>query len=367
MIRFRTWLCAATAAFGLTLGYGAQAQTNITIKLPSGSSCSFNGSTLDCSGGSSGAASCSISGKSSAVTGDTVTLTGSCVTATGAADTMTWGGCGQASGSTCTLTSSATITLTGGAGGSASKTVSFGAASCSISPNGAIVQSGTSQTFSANCNFTPTSYSWTGACTGSSATCTVSPTVAGTVNLTASNGASSASASTDFSISTGGSSGIPSKCTDGKGSVTGPTINDFSGRAQTVKMSNSQVAVIPIVVPQGVSKFTVQLTEYGDATDRTPRNVWLSKNACSVSSTAYPSFGQSYAEGMIGSNLKGAASWNFSIGSSSSIFYDPLLGQILPSVRAGETWYMMVEWVSGRSGGCTATSCQLQYTASSLN
>jgi hypothetical protein len=116
-----------------------------------------------------------------------------------------------------------------------------------------------------------------------------------------------------------------------------------------------------------MSKFTVQLTEWGDSTDRTPRNVWLSKNACSVSSTAYPAFGQSYSEGMIGSNLKGAASWNFSVGSSSSIYYDPLLGQILPSVRAGETWYLMVEWVDGRSGGCTTATCQLQYTASPLN
>jgi hypothetical protein len=368
MIRFRTLLCAASAACGLTLGFGVQAQTQITLSLPTGTSCTFANNTLNCTGSGAGVASCSINGQTTAVIGDTVTLTGSCVTASGAPDTGAWTGCGTSTASTCTITSSATVTLAGSAGGSKSKTVTFGAATCSISPQNPTVITGNSQTFSASCNFTPTTYSWTG-CTSSQASCTLTPAAGGAVGVTASNGTSTASASTNYTVGTGAGAGVPTKCDDGDSSVSASAITQINGLPIKVSITNSQTAVFPIVVPAGVSKFTVPLVQTGDGSDRVPKSVWISKRPCftppASAAAASPLAGTTLAEGLIGYKVT-TASWNFFVGSTSNVFYGG--GFININVMPGDTWYMMVEWYSAKGGGCLSSSgCNVTVTPSLLN
>ena len=100
MIRFRTLLCAASAAFGLTLGYTASAAT-LTVDIPACASYTLSGNTITCNTGSPGAPSCSISGASTGTVGTPVTLNGTCGTDTA----LAWTGCAP-SGSSCSVSSS---------------------------------------------------------------------------------------------------------------------------------------------------------------------------------------------------------------------------------------------------------------------
>ena len=126
MIRFRTLLCAASAAFGLTLGYTASAAT-MTVDIPACASYSFSNNTLTCNTGSPGAPSCSISGPSTGTVGTAVTLTGTCGTDTA----LAWTGCSsQPSAASCSVSStsagSVVVSLNGSAGTTGTqKTVTF--------------------------------------------------------------------------------------------------------------------------------------------------------------------------------------------------------------------------------------------------
>jgi hypothetical protein len=125
MIRFRTLLCAASAAFGLTLGYTASAAT-LTVDIPACASYTLSGNTITCNTGSPGAPSCSISGASTGTVGTPVTLNGTCGTDTA----LAWTGCAP-SGSSCSVSSSqagpVVVSLNGGSAGTsgAQKTVTF--------------------------------------------------------------------------------------------------------------------------------------------------------------------------------------------------------------------------------------------------
>ena len=132
MIRFRTLLCAASAACGITLGFGAQAQTNLIISLPSSVTCSGSFPNITCtdSGGGPVTPVCSITGGAAGGTlGTPLNLNGSC----GSATPLAWGGCTSANGSTCTLNPPAigpiTVTLNAPGATGASKTITFNDAS----------------------------------------------------------------------------------------------------------------------------------------------------------------------------------------------------------------------------------------------
>jgi hypothetical protein len=369
MIRFRTWLCAASAACGLILGSGAQAQIT-SIILPSGG-CVVSGSTLDCSGGGSGTASCTISGPSTVIPGIQSTYTGSCRTAAGAADSITgWTGCDSSNGSTCLLSQANTITVTGAAGGTASKTVSAGSASCSISPSNPTVQLGDSQTFSVSCNFTPTAWSWTGLCTGSQATCTTSPTSSGSVSVTASKGQTSASDSTNVNVSTGGGGGgtVPTTCDDGKQSVVAKTANVFNGLPISVSITDSQVAVFPIVAPAAGKAAQLVFFETGDPfSDKVPRNMWASKTPC-YTPAAQRRFGLSSSpSAQVAYQVGGGGTLNMNTVGGSIVSFPS--GFPLINAAPGETWYVMVE--NAVAGQCKQANskgaCNISLTPNPAN
>ena len=125
MIRIRTLLCAASAAFGITLGLGVSA-AQLTIDIPACSTYTLVGTTLTCNTSSPGNPVCSISGPSSGTLGTPVSLNGSC----GTDSALAWTGCTSSSGSVCTLNpsqaGSITVTLNGSAGTTGtSKNVTF--------------------------------------------------------------------------------------------------------------------------------------------------------------------------------------------------------------------------------------------------
>ncbi len=125
MIRIRTMLCAASAAFGLTLGLNAFA-AQLTIDIPACSTYTLVGNTLTCNTSSPGNPICSISGPSSGTVGTAVNVNGSC----GTDAALAWTGCSTSSGSVCTLNpnqaGAITVSLNGSAGTTgASKTVTF--------------------------------------------------------------------------------------------------------------------------------------------------------------------------------------------------------------------------------------------------
>ncbi len=376
MKSIRTMLCAAVAACGMTLGTLAFAQSTITISLPSSVTCTANGTAITCTSVGGGSPSCSISGNSTGVIGDSITLTGSCFTASGAADSMTWGGCGTAVGSTCTMTAAGTATLTGGTGGSASKTVSFGAATCSVTPVTPVITAGNSQTFTAGCNFTPTSYAWvdsTGnASCGSSATCTLpgSATTAGasgTMSVTASKaGGVSAIGSTTWSASSGSGGGtIPAVCTDGTKSVTGSTISTFSGqRVIAGKLKKDQTMVIPVVMPAS-GAVSIKLYEYGDDTDRTSRDFWISKTPCYSDPNSSTAAGQYQSHQWASGTSQ--ATMPVTIGANSYLDYGRNGSTLKLYAKPGETWYFMVQDATSSACGAYASSgCTVAVDASAI-
>jgi hypothetical protein len=366
MLHIKTLLRAAVAIGVATFGLGAYSATNsVTISFPASVNCSFSNNTLSCSNAAGGGtASCTINGNSTGVIGDTITLTGSCTTAAGAADTATWGGCGTQTATSCSISSPNTITLTGAAGGSASKVVTFGDATCSISPSNPVVTAGNSQTFNASCNFTPASYSWTGACVGASSSCTITPTAGGSLSLNATKGNTNASASTSFTVQAGGGGGsIPATCTDGTASVIGGTVDTFNGLPLRTKIKAGQTAVFPIVIPAGLPNIKVGFFEWGDNVDSTPRSAWISKTPCYatpttknslVSGSTHSSLQIAYStpQGTIGIVVGGKSGVTVGRGPTFSLGAQP-----------GETWYLMVQTTGP---GCAGGSCNVSV-APSLN
>ena len=349
MISIRTLLCAASAACGLALGFNASA-TVLTVDVPCDSFV-LQGTTLTCGSANGGGGSCSISGPSSAITGATVTLTGSCKSGS----TLSWTGCIPVDNTnTCTLTSPATVQLNGSQGETqASKTVTFGAASCSISPSSATVTTGTSgQTFSANCNFTPQAYSWTGCSSpNNSSTCTVpAQGSAGsvTVGLTASSGGTSATAPNAMVTFSPPVKGVPTQCSDGTKTVVADTINEFNGLPVMVGLKNGQTAIFPFVVPSVPNQsFIATYLQSGQSTDATGRQAWISKTPCDMS-------GSDFGGGSSSASVRGV------VDGGSSYSGSPLLTL---HAKAGDVWYMMFQNKSKFRGqwsdSCSLGTCNL--------
>lgn len=302
MIGFRTLLCAASAACGLTLGPSAFA-AQVTIDVPGCASFSFIGNTLSCNtnSGTETVPACSISGSShSATTGSTVNLTASC---SPPATSYTW------SGVNCT-------------NGNSSQT-------CGVKS----ITSGE----------------------------TLTAKVTGTNSV--GTGSQSAGYSVAFSDSpppTGGSGdvNIPASCGDGSKTVQGATISNFDGNPVSVSIGKGQTAVIPIRVPAGSGSAIIQYFRMGGTSDQVSAVGWVSKTACDL--TKDLTFGEhasnQWVFGEAATNLNGMLDGRSSIETSST-------GYTL-HMKQGEVWYVMLQnkTRTGRDS-CDGSSCSVSLKA----
>jgi hypothetical protein len=221
MIRFRTLLCAASAACGLTLGINASAAT-LTLSIDACQTFSMTSDgviTCNTSGGTGPTASCSLTPTSPSVAiGVDKVLTMTCSNMAGAV-TYSWTGCTSKAGNTCTVNL----------------------------PNVTSVP--------------------------------VSVTAAdGTNNI------SKGTTVTSFDPNAGGGGGgtIPTTCTsDGSKVVVGPTIRNFDSQPVFVGLPNKQTAVYPFVIPQS-GNFQLRYFQSGDGSDATSRMAYVSKTPCDM-------------------------------------------------------------------------------------
>jgi hypothetical protein len=314
MIRFRTLLCAASAACGITLGLGANAQNTLNIQLPSAVTCSGNGTTITCTanGGTPQGPSCTLNASTTSATiGSNVTLTTNCSNTTGAIsygfdDSGGRAPCSQQSGAICTFTEQA-----------AGNYVITATAS---DANGSIPVSPASKTI------------------------TFSTVVGG-----------------------GGGGAIPQTCTDGSTSVTGPTITSFDGLPITATIANGQTAIFPVVIPAG------KMVQLGyvqtKPNDGTLRWVWFSKTPCAV--TPGPAIRTSLSPGTFqgGSQVALASSngsLNVSVGTGSNVAIGR--GTLIANAQPGETWYFMFQ-NKGLAGepSCSASTCNVVINPIQIN
>jgi hypothetical protein len=294
MIRFRTLLCAASAACGITLGFGAHAQTITTITLPSGG-CVVSGSTLDCSGG--------------AVTPPPSTPT-------------------------CKLTASATSATVG-------DNVTFSVGSCA-NTSGAL-------TYAWNINSQGSS-----ACTngGGNATCVITSTAPATfsvaVNVTDTNGAVSVTGSPKSiafnAVSSGGDGAtIPASCSDGTKTVKLSTVNAFDGfQVGLDNFGSGQVGYWIVNVPPmpANTQIAFSVYQYGNPANM---NYYMSKtDVCSTATQVL--------KGVTTGSIYGGVN-DGQTGFTTSVMAP------LPKVhmQSGETWYVMVR--PARSTSCKSTLC----------
>jgi hypothetical protein len=293
MIRFRTLLCAASAACGITLGFGAQAQTITTITLPSGG-CVVSGSTLDCTGGGvtppPSTPTCKLTGPASATVGDNATFSvGSCTNTSGAL-TYAWNVNGQGS-SACT---------NGG-----------GNSTC-------VVTSTTPATISVAVNVTDTS---------------------GAVSVTGS------PKSIAFNAASSGGDGvpIPASCSDGTKTVKLATIGAFDGfQVGLDNFGSGQTGYYIINVPALPANTQVAFSvyQYGNPANM---NYYMSKtDVCSTDTQ------------MIRSATTGSILGGINDGQTGFTTI-PLVPTPKVHMQTGETWYLIVK--PARSTSCKSPLC----------
>lgn len=310
----------------------------LTIDIPSCTSYTLSGSTVNCvTGGSS--KSCAVSGPSSGVTGGAVTLNGSC---SGFSPTDTsWTGCSDSNGTSCTMSATGTATFTGSDSGTpytASKLVTFSSPTCSIT--GATTGTvGSTLTLSASCNFTPTTFLWNGCDSASSAsTCTISKTVAAsyTVGVTASDTSGhSASSSKSVTFNAASSGSFPGSCdysVYNRGTLIATTTKVYSSAFSDgalnfdgASYSNLNIranSVAYATVVMGSSNQTAAFSEYGSAA--VFRVVYASKVPCDMQSGSLVAASVSGKVDFVNSTqLSGVAG-----------------GKV--NAKTGETWYVMI-------------------------
>jgi hypothetical protein len=162
------------------------------------------------------------------------------------------------------------------------------------------------------------------------------------VNVTASKGQTSASDSTNVNVSTGGGGGgaIPVTCDDGKASVTAKTANVFNGLPIPVSITDSQVAVFPIVAPAAGKNAQLVFFQTGDFFDSVPRNMWASKTPC-FTPAAQRRFTSPGASAQIAYQVGGGGTVNLTTSGGSSVSFPS--GFPMINAAPGETWYVMVE------------------------
>ncbi|HXU53014.1 MAG TPA: hypothetical protein VN789_13300 [Casimicrobiaceae bacterium] len=318
MIRFRTWLCAASAACGLILGSGAQAQVT-SIILPSGG-CVVNGSTLDCSGGgvvTPPSGTCSLSASTTTQTiNQNVVLT---VTCSGTSGTVLYGftarnGANQSVGNPC------------------------------------------NESIGKNCTFTltsPDTYTVTATAADSTGNLQVSP--------------SSKSITFQDVASGGGGGTIPTTCDNGKASVVAKTSNVFNGAPLSVAITDSQVAVFPIVAPAAGKAAQLVFFETGDPfSDKVPRNMWASKTPC-YTPAASRRFAFPGPSAQVAYQVGGGGTINMSTVGGSLVSFPS--GFPMINAAPGETWYVMVE--NAVAGQCKQANskgaCNISLTPNPAN
>lgn len=313
MIRFRTWLCAASAACGLTLGFGAQAQTQITITLPTGSSCSYNSSsqTLDCTGGGGGSGptpTCSLSASpnSSVTAPGSITLTATCSNMTGALN-YAW------SGDACTSNPSSN--------------------KCQIDYAGTGPQSYTPKvTVTDSASPTPNS---------------VGP-IAKTITFT--------------QVSGGGGGAIPGKCADGTSTKVGDTITAIDGALHSLQINGTTTAVFPFVVPplQTGARITLTHLQTNDLVNNTPTAAFISKTPCDLGT---PTVAGDSPDGqwMSGDVQGGVATITGVVNGGSSItFLQGSRGRVNFSqvnMTAGDVWYLMFQFRDSNGKNTCTGNC----------
>ncbi|MEO6928314.1 MAG: hypothetical protein ABI190_04035, partial [Casimicrobiaceae bacterium] len=222
MIRIRTLLCAASAAFGFALAFNATAAT-LTLDIPACDTVSLSGNTIVCGtgGGSGPTPSCSLSPTNPSVAiGSSTTITASCSNFAGNI-AYSWTGCTSGgSGNTCTVSSSqvGTIPVSVSAQDNVPNSVSKSTIVSFYDPN------------------------------------------AGTG---------------------GGGTAIPTTCSDGSKTIVGKTIQAFNNVYSLPNLSNKYTAIFPVVIPAS-GKMLFQYFQNGDGSDGTVRTAYIAKTPCDL-------------------------------------------------------------------------------------